>query len=422
LGATSYTVKRSTTNGGPYTTIATGAGTAFLTYADAALTPNTTYYYVVCATNNIGASSDSAPAGATTLPALPSTWSYADGGYQTTPGNAACTNGAFTVKGAGLDIGGSTADAFGFACLSLAGNGEIIARLANRANYSQLNKTGLMMRESLAEGSKHAFVLFDGTFSNGFVYRSSTGGSGTSSGSTNVAGVLPEWLKLNRTGSVFTGSVSADGTNWTVINSVSITMNNTLLAGFAVCSRNNGFLDTAVFDNVSVTGLWPALPGTPTGLKGVAGDASAALSWAAGANATGSNVKRATAGAGPYTMVATNWSNLSFTNAGLINGTLYYYVVSGTNFFGESTNSNPVAVRAVSLTPPQLAFVAANGNQLQFAWPAANTGWHLEAQTNALDQGLGTNWFTVSGSSATNIIFQPINPANDSVFFRLAYP
>jgi hypothetical protein len=234
--------------------------------------------------------------------------------------------------------------------------------------------------------------------------------------------VLPEWLKLNRTGNVFTGSVCPDGTNWTVLNSVTTTMNSTLLAGFAVCSRNNGWLDTGVFDNVSVTGLWPALPGTPTGLNAVAGDAAALLTWAAATNATGYNLKRANNNGGPYALVATNWSALSFTNNGLTNGALYYYVVSGTNYFGESTNSSPVSVRAVSLTPPQLAIAPANGDQLQFTWPVANTGWRLETQTNASTQGLGTTWFTVSGSNASNSISQPINSANGSVFFRMAYP
>jgi hypothetical protein len=48
--ATSYTVKRSTTAGGPYTTIATGiTGT---TYTDTGVTNGTTYYYVVTAIVN----------------------------------------------------------------------------------------------------------------------------------------------------------------------------------------------------------------------------------------------------------------------------------------------------------------------------------------------------------------------------------
>ena len=48
-GATSYNVKRSTTNGGPYSTIAPGIVTT--SYTDTGLTNGTTYYYVVSASN-----------------------------------------------------------------------------------------------------------------------------------------------------------------------------------------------------------------------------------------------------------------------------------------------------------------------------------------------------------------------------------
>ncbi|GFN30825.1 endo-1,4-beta-xylanas [Paenibacillus curdlanolyticus] len=62
-GATSYNVKRATTSGGPYTTVATGiTGT---TYTNTALTNGTTYYYVVTAVNTAGESAASAQASAT---------------------------------------------------------------------------------------------------------------------------------------------------------------------------------------------------------------------------------------------------------------------------------------------------------------------------------------------------------------------
>ncbi|MFC3802738.1 kelch repeat-containing protein [Cohnella sp. GCM10012308] len=61
--ATSYNIKRSTTEGGPYTTIATSVtGT---TYTDIGLTNGTKYYYVVTATNTGGESGNSNEASAT---------------------------------------------------------------------------------------------------------------------------------------------------------------------------------------------------------------------------------------------------------------------------------------------------------------------------------------------------------------------
>ncbi len=62
-GATSYTVKRSTTSGGTYTTIASNVtGTS---YVDTSVTNGTTYYYVVTAVNADGESNNSNEATAT---------------------------------------------------------------------------------------------------------------------------------------------------------------------------------------------------------------------------------------------------------------------------------------------------------------------------------------------------------------------
>jgi hypothetical protein len=62
-GATSYNVKRSTTSGGPYATIASSVTTT--TYTDSGLTTGRTYYYVVTAVNAAGESAPSNQAGAT---------------------------------------------------------------------------------------------------------------------------------------------------------------------------------------------------------------------------------------------------------------------------------------------------------------------------------------------------------------------
>ncbi|MBV9266963.1 MAG: hypothetical protein JO061_12410 [Acidobacteriaceae bacterium] len=56
-GATSYTVKRGTASGGPYSTIGSTASTS---YNDAGLTNGKTYYYVVSASNQSGTSGNSA--------------------------------------------------------------------------------------------------------------------------------------------------------------------------------------------------------------------------------------------------------------------------------------------------------------------------------------------------------------------------
>ena len=67
-GATSYTVGRSTTSGGPYTTLATGASSP---YTDSAVTNGTAYYYVVSATNANGTSANSSQVAATPMAPTP---------------------------------------------------------------------------------------------------------------------------------------------------------------------------------------------------------------------------------------------------------------------------------------------------------------------------------------------------------------
>ena len=120
-------------------------------------------------------------------------------------------------------------------------------------------------------------------------------------------------------------------------------------------------------------------------------------------------------------MVAANTGATTFTNFSLANGTAYYYVVSATNSAGESADSVQISAQPVSTVPLTFSY-GVSGNQLQLSWPAEHRGWRREAQTNSLATGLGTNWVTVTGSSATNQMFLPISPNSPSVFFRLSYP
>jgi endoglucanase len=65
-GASSYTVKRASTSGGPYTPIASGVTSTGFT--DTGLVNGVTYYYVVSAVNGVGESAESVEAGASPQP------------------------------------------------------------------------------------------------------------------------------------------------------------------------------------------------------------------------------------------------------------------------------------------------------------------------------------------------------------------
>jgi hypothetical protein len=76
---------------------------------------------------------------------------------------------------------------------------------------------------------------------------------------------------------------------------------------------------------------------------------------------------------------------------------------------------------AVNTNAAPLVSAVSNG-ALTLSWPSDHTGWRLEAQTNAIGAGLGTNWVTISTATTTNQITLPVSSANGAVFFRLVYP
>ena len=91
-------------------------------------------------------------------------------------------------------------------------------------------------------------------------------------------------------------------------------------------------------------------PNAPTGLTATAGNATVFLNWdASTSGATNYTVKRAMMAGGPYTIIASAATN-SYTDTGVSNCAVYYYVVSAVNTNGESANS--AQVNATPAAPP----------------------------------------------------------------------
>ena len=62
------------------------------------------------------------------------------------------------------------------------------------------------------------------------------------------------------------------------------------------------------------------------------------------------------------------------------------------------------------------------GNTLDFTWPVDRIGWLLQVQTNSLNVGISSNWFTVANSGTTNHVIVPVVRTNGAVFYRLNLP
>jgi hypothetical protein len=161
-------------------------------------------------------------------------------------------------------------------------------------------------------------------------------------------------------------------------------------------------------------------PAPPAGLVATLTNSRVTLNWSSSSGATSYNVKRSTADGGPYTLF-TNLTTTTWLDTNVVNGTRYFYVVSALNVSGESSNSVPAAATPTSTDPVSLT-MSLPPEELALSWPSDHTGWRLQAQTNDLQAGLGTNWFEVPGSSLTNKVVLPPATSHGSVFYRLTYP
>ncbi len=184
-------------------------------------------------------------------PGCPSNWSCADIGYPALAGSQSLNGGTWTVQGAGGDIWGA-ADQFHFVSQSLAADGSASAHVLSQTNTDGWAKAGVMLRQSTDPGSAYYFAFV--TPSNGInvQYRSAQGAGSVQL--IGLTGTVPTYLKVTRSGNIYTTYTSSDGNTWTPVAGSSITLNlsGPILAGMAVTSHNPTALCTVTFDTVSV--------------------------------------------------------------------------------------------------------------------------------------------------------------------------
>jgi len=170
--------------------------------------------------------------------------------------------GTFTMTASGADIwavNGVEADEFHYAYKMLNGAGSIAAKVVSVENTDVWAKAGVMIRESLNPDSSHAMMVVTPGQGASFQRRPGTGATSTNTDSTGI--VAPYWVKIERSISgTFTGSISPDGTTWTLVGTESISMGSNVYIGLAVTAHNASAACQAIFTNVTtagnVTGQW----------------------------------------------------------------------------------------------------------------------------------------------------------------------
>jgi glucose/arabinose dehydrogenase/PKD repeat protein len=176
-------------------------------------------------------------------------WIARDIGSVGVAGRATGMPPALSVDASGTDIWGA-ADAFHFVYRSLTGDGEVAALVTNVEPVHAWSKAGVMMREALTAGARHASMFV--TPAKGIAFQRRTSAGGLSTSTAGAFTTAPYWVRVTRTGSTFRGYQSADGVTWTLVGTRTIEMPAAIYVGVAVTSHDNAQLCTASFDGVSV--------------------------------------------------------------------------------------------------------------------------------------------------------------------------
>jgi hypothetical protein len=159
------------------------------------------------------------------------------------------------MTASGTDIW-DTADEFHFAYKSLSGTGSIVARVNSVQNTHAWAKAGVMIRETLDPGSRHAFACI--TPGNGVSSQARIDTDNASISDNQTGPTAPYWIKLERdVAGNFSVSHSANGTSWSPVQGAipnRVIMSVNVYIGLAVTSHNANAVCEAVFSNVTTTG------------------------------------------------------------------------------------------------------------------------------------------------------------------------
>lgn len=181
-------------------------------------------------------------------------------------GSSTIQNNALQIIAGGADVWG-VKDEFHFSWLEKKGDFDLAARIESLTTPHLYTKAGLMAREELSDNSRHIFFqVFPNNKprnkNNGgyeFQYRAAKAGEmkaiypASATGTPEFPANYPNtWIRLKRSGNVFTGFYSHDGKTWKVYTTFTLEISKKVYLGLAVTSHNTKETATAVFRDISI--------------------------------------------------------------------------------------------------------------------------------------------------------------------------
>src|ERR1700722_2845346 len=284
--ATGYSVKRSTTTGGPYTQISAPAAA---TFTDSGLTNGTKYFYVVSASNSAGQSANSAEASAT--PTAPDTPPATPTSLRATAGNTQVSLAWSASSGAtSYHVKRSTMSGAEVQIASPSTNNFVDTGVVNGTKYfyevSAVNSSGESANSAEVNATPVAPQTAPPTPAN---LQALAGNAQVSLTWSASAGATNYHVKRSTSSGAETQIAAPTANTFTDTTTVNGTKY------FYVVSALNSVGESANSNEVSATPTAPAtVPATPTGLAATPGNAQISLTWNASTGANSYHVKRST--------------------------------------------------------------------------------------------------------------------------------